>query len=66
MAQHLTQREVADRIEIDDLLTRYTLAVDYYHHRLVRTVEGWRSARLTAEQIWREGLPSDRRLPGNG
>ena len=37
-AARLSQREVADRIEIDDLLTRYTIAVDDEDFDLLDTV----------------------------
>jgi hypothetical protein len=30
----------------------------YYHHRLVRTPAGWRSAELVEELSWRRGLPA--------
>lgn len=28
----------------------------YYHHELVRTVDGWRSRRLREEVVWKRGL----------
>jgi SnoaL-like domain len=29
----------------------------YYHHRLVRTADGWRSRELVEELVWKRGLP---------
>jgi hypothetical protein len=29
----------------------------YYHHRLVRTPDGWRSGRLVEELVWKRGVP---------
>jgi hypothetical protein len=30
----------------------------YYHHDLVRTPEGWKSARLVEENVWFVNRPS--------
>lgn len=37
----------------DDGAERLFACGGYYHHRLVRTPEGWRSRRLTLELVWR-------------
>jgi hypothetical protein len=29
----------------------------YYHHRLVRTPDGWRSRELVEELVWKRGVP---------
>jgi len=29
----------------------------YYHHRLVRTADGWRSEELVEEIVWKRGMP---------
>lgn len=42
---------------------RYVPGGGCYHHTLVRTAEGWRSAELIEEEIWRVGLPDDFHVP---
>jgi len=29
----------------------------YYHHRLLRTADGWRSRELVEELVWQRGMP---------
>jgi hypothetical protein len=36
----------------DDGTEKLTTYFGYYHHRLVRTREGWRSRQLTEEAVW--------------
>jgi len=46
-----------------DGASRFLPGGGYYHHRLVRTPDGWRSAELVEEEVWRDGLPDDLEIP---
>ena len=46
----MESNEIADRLEITDLITRY------YHHDLVRTAAGWRSRRIVDDMVWHRGF----------
>jgi 3-phenylpropionate/cinnamic acid dioxygenase small subunit len=37
----------------------------WYHHRLVRTDDGWRSRELVEESAYFSGMPTDLTSPGN-
>jgi 3-phenylpropionate/cinnamic acid dioxygenase small subunit len=50
-------------ITLPDGSSNWTPGGGYYNHRLVRTADGWRSAELIEEEVWREGLPNDLEIP---